>query len=535
MDRKAGRSCPVALEPSREQMVIPSIDLSAFTVGDRVVSYCHDGLLEAEYALFDTQDVVISGVLGPGNREQGYETTAEVARQRLRLAGIGPDLAHESFAVLNRDDLHGLACTSAAFDVVDQLTACEAFEGGRFCAATRTFEGTWFDLETLANACPLTGVARILQILHLDLVLEEVDADAPISLLTLGFTAARVPGLRTWKKVRFDDAKNLPAVLRALTASTVAFESPRREKAGVREKLLRGLYGRLATSSPAARPRLQSLLAGLARTDAVFGSPGVMRSVVSCTPRSAPSRVTTPIAEAIYSSSGSQLFEEVSLEMEPRGSPDVFKPATFADVITESPDPQTIVALTVASATPSTALTHPSKPWKIMAAWPTEVVETLSLPQGATEDMFLPGERPQNPIDTRVAMTRLARTVGHDYRLWYGSSLQPDIQALEAIQQHLQRTFGDGCDGLVNIADLESECTRHGALLSEILARSLGAEWVDVSSERPQEWAMELPSEIRVCPIGRVRSFVQEGRREADLIAFYLALEAGRQPDAPIG
>jgi hypothetical protein len=143
--------------------------------------------------------------------------------------------------------------------------------------------------------------------------------------------------------------------------------------------------------------------------------------------------------------------------------------------------------------------------------------------------MLAEGVFPSTPAEARVAMTRLARTVGRDYRIWYGTTLKTNAVAIEFMQRHLRRRFADGAPGAKPPKDLEAELTRHGALLAEIIARSLGGQWYDVSNEQPGHWEMLVPASIRVWPIGRVYRFFRQGHREADLVAFYLELEAQSQ------
>ena len=39
----------------------------------------------------------------------------------------------------------------------------------------------------------------------------------------------------------------------------------------------------------------------------------------------------------------------------------------------------------------------------------------------------------------RIALTRLSRDVGRDYRLFYGTTLKADLLAIDAMQRHLRR------------------------------------------------------------------------------------------------
>lgn len=162
-----------------------------------------------------------------------------------------------------------------------------------------------------------------------------------------------------------------------------------------------------------------------------------------------------------------------------------------------------------------------------------EIVEALSLPEGAREDMLTVGAHPRNPLEMRIAMTRFAREVGRDYRLFYGTTLKADLPAIDAMQRHLARRFADGAIDEKHARQLEAELTRHGALLSEILARSLGAEWVDFASEEPGHWAMIVPPDTRVWPIGRVYRFFRQGHRESDLVAFFIDLEGRARGSRP--
>jgi hypothetical protein len=158
-----------------------------------------------------------------------------------------------------------------------------------------------------------------------------------------------------------------------------------------------------------------------------------------------------------------------------------------------------------------------------------ELVEALALPSGTSEEELGYGETPVTPSQARVAMTRLARTLGRDYRLWYGMTLRCNLLALDIVQRHLaQRYVG------TSLADAKttSELLRHGALLSEIMARTLGGVWVDVQPTECGYWAMLLPRSTRCWPIGRVYRFATLGPRDRDLVAYYVDMEKrarGRQ------
>jgi hypothetical protein len=136
-----------------------------------------------------------------------------------------------------------------------------------------------------------------------------------------------------------------------------------------------------------------------------------------------------------------------------------------------------------------------------------EVVETMSQPEGD---------------EIRSRMTQLARDLARDYRLSYGTTLKTDVVAIEAMQHHLRRRFEHAQRDARASRQFDEELTRHGALLSEILVRTLGARWVDVSSPELGRWVMVVPPSTRVWPIGRVYRFFEQGDREGDLVSFYL-------------
>ncbi len=157
------------------------------------------------------------------------------------------------------------------------------------------------------------------------------------------------------------------------------------------------------------------------------------------------------------------------------------------------------------------------------ARYEPELVEALALPMGATEEVLAIGDWPTTAIQARTAMTRLARSLARDYRLWYGATLRCNVLAVDAMQRHLaQRYAGATLDD----PTVDSELQRHGARLSESLARRLGAEWVDIAPTEPGYWAMFVAPSTRCWPIGRVYRFVSLGHRERDLVSYFLDVEA---------
>jgi len=163
----------------------------------------------------------------------------------------------------------------------------------------------------------------------------------------------------------------------------------------------------------------------------------------------------------------------------------------------------------------------------LSARYEPELVESLALPLGATEEVLAVGDWPTTPIQARTAMTRLARSLARDYRLWYGSTLRCNVLAVDAMQRHLaQRYAGATLDDPKTVLELQ----RHGALLSEILARCLGADWADIAPTEPGYWAMFVPPTTRCWPIGRVYRYVSLGHRERDLVSYFLEIEARARP-----
>lgn len=194
----------------------------------------------------------------------------------------------------------------------------------------------------------------------------------------------------------------------------------------------------------------------------------------------------------------------------------------------QMPPPMTAdpIALDVLRPAPIVAVAIPSLPPLPASATvlplvtrppPAELVETMPLVGGVSESMLGAGDSVRTVGQAHVAMTRLARALAKDYRLAYGTTLKTDPMAIEAMQRQLRRRFGETPRD-------DKELLRHGALFSEILVRSLGAQWEDVEGD-PARWVMIVPPSTRVSPIGRVMRFFERGHRESDLLAYYFELE----------
>ena len=170
-----------------------------------------------------------------------------------------------------------------------------------------------------------------------------------------------------------------------------------------------------------------------------------------------------------------------------------------------------------------------------------ERIETLSLPAGL-QGIPPPSldEPPRAPPAARLAFTFLTRELGRELRMRHGVELLTDVEGLEIAQRYLREKL---TDGRVRTRDDERELMRNGAFLSELLARRLGAFWVDLDSGDSARWAMLIPAgdaggavggalvdyppePTRVWPFARVLRFVAMGHKERDLVSYYLELEA---------
>jgi hypothetical protein len=157
-----------------------------------------------------------------------------------------------------------------------------------------------------------------------------------------------------------------------------------------------------------------------------------------------------------------------------------------------------------------------------------ELVETLSLPAGLRGEPPPPDEPPRSAAATRLACTSLARELGRELRARYGVTIRTDLDGLEVAQRYLREAL---VDARARTPEDRREVMRHGALVGELLARRLGARWVEVESVEAGRWAMLVPSRsradevLRVWPFARVLRFVAMGHRERDLVSYFLELE----------
>ena len=529
-----------------------SVHLASLVVGDWVVARAEQSL-EIEYALFVPSDVLLTAKAALGTRERGYLTTAGIARTRLADAGVTTELADEAFVALG--PLRALARTPNVARVCDRLGPGEAFQGGWYDAEERLYRGAWLDLELVAKACADPNVAFAMQLVHLACVLEDVDANVPVRLLTNQDDAPA--GTRSWHRVETNFVTELPD---ALQSARRPFETQMIDAKEIDADLVADLHAR-AAMSPRERSRLYALSASLsgapvdvelivtdelevrmepllvelhnhramlageahvrevaqfftAMTEknaslcdlAVLASRAWLASGEIAYARYFARRVTDdPTATLAARAAATEILESTTPTNESMQPPPVMDEAPITPALIDLPIPDAPAGASLPPMVDATKL----PPVALSTTAASEVIETMPAPDD----------------DLRARMTKIAREVARDYRLAYGVTLKTDVTAVEAMQRHLRRRFADARadERLRNM--LVTELTRHGALLSEILARALGATWTDVSEIELGRWEMIVPPGTLIHPIGRVYRFFQQDRREDDLVAYYTLLE----------
>ncbi len=154
---------------------------------------------------------------------------------------------------------------------------------------------------------------------------------------------------------------------------------------------------------------------------------------------------------------------------------------------------------------------------------PPEFAETLSMPMGILAEPAPADRLPSNVHEARATFTLWTRELGKSMRERHGAELRTDVISVETMQRFIHERFPNG--RVETDADRQSAAL-FGAFLSEILARRLGAYWVDVGPTELGYWAMLIAPTTRVHPFGRVLRFIHMGHRERDLVSYYLELEA---------
>jgi hypothetical protein len=158
-----------------------------------------------------------------------------------------------------------------------------------------------------------------------------------------------------------------------------------------------------------------------------------------------------------------------------------------------------------------------------------DLVETLALPRGAPEGTLDPNSVPRNAVEARARFTMESRELARRYRREEGLELRLESRALPLLQRRLLDRFPKRA---VTTPEEAREAELHGALLSELMARLLDADWADISPSELGYWAMVVPPRTgtgpgkRVWPFGRVLRFIASGG-EDDLAAFFRKLKDG--------
>jgi hypothetical protein len=600
---------------------------TSLRLGERVVTRCGDGLLAAEYALFDATQTVLRATDPVTIREAGYMTTAREALGHLATVGVTPEFAAEAAAAIPAATLTTYARGSAARAVASKLGAHEIFDGAIYSAVSQRYEGAWLDLRSLSSALNVPSAPVILQALHLAAALAEVAATTPIMLSTATATRDKRPGERTHFRVILNGTRGLVRALKQLAPNARPIEIDAASDRRLRDVLLSRVRERMTADcdakmrahltsleqlletdrtpiGPLADPELREIERQLAngnvsgvsdRLDALEEQHGPISGIRYLRARAAllqgeepPRAVAQTMSKLAEEENGFHEAVLVAARAWLAAGEDAHA-RYFARRVADNagaPDNERLDALEILDATPGTnqsqipppmeAQAHvvapsapPSPPRTALARVPRfpslgdlpppdaaamalsvapppvpwrqpqlpvehrgrragrrydpELAESLSLPFGATESILGLNEVPTSPLKARVAMTRLARDLARDYRLWYTKSLRCDVLAVDAMQQHLTRRFAGAP---ISDPAVAWELRRHGAFLSEILARALGADWVDVGPSEPGYWAMLIPPSSRSWPIGRVYRFVALGHRERDLVSYYLDHES---------
>lgn len=179
----------------------------------------------------------------------------------------------------------------------------------------------------------------------------------------------------------------------------------------------------------------------------------------------------------------------------------------------------------------STFAPPPPPPWpatplppRIPTVRKIERAQLLGLPPGLHGQPPPRDALPRNPTDARIVFTYLARDLARETMTRHKFDLHMDAPSLRFLQGRLRERFPDG---VLRSDEDAYEVRRHGAYLSELLARTLGAYWVDMSPSEMGYWAMAVPPSTRIMPFGRVLRFLLvRDPGEPDLVSFYETLEA---------
>jgi hypothetical protein len=153
-----------------------------------------------------------------------------------------------------------------------------------------------------------------------------------------------------------------------------------------------------------------------------------------------------------------------------------------------------------------------------------DLIETLPVPRGGSEVAIDTAVAPRTSLEARIRFTMESRELARRYRHDDGVELRLDSRTFSSMQRHLIERFPSR---LVSSPEEAREAELHGALLSELLARLLDADWADITPTELGYWAMTIPTRDgagkRVWPFGRILRFIASGG-EDDLVAFFRKL-----------
>jgi hypothetical protein len=189
------------------------------------------------------------------------------------------------------------------------------------------------------------------------------------------------------------------------------------------------------------------------------------------------------------------------------------------------PDPELVLDLPRPTSTqppqsggrPRTMMRGASRPAIDMRKMVEPIAETM-------EELSQPWDVGDAPgaAEARAQFTDMSRELARTYRVERGIILKTDADGIEAMQGVLRATRYEGVRTTGGMTDVR----RHGAVLSEILARRLGARWIDVTASELGHWTMDVRGIVHVRPFGRVLRFLEQPEGERDLVSFYLELWA---------
>lgn len=159
-----------------------------------------------------------------------------------------------------------------------------------------------------------------------------------------------------------------------------------------------------------------------------------------------------------------------------------------------------------------------------------ELAETLSLPPGLHGQAPARDVVPSCPHEARLFHTHLSRGLGRLYRERWGIILRADRAGIESMQRLLGARFPSK---KIRTFDDARFVIEHGALLTEVFARTCGAEWIDLRARELGEWRMVVPGGFAFAPFDHVVDFVTR-RPGEDLVALFDTVR-GRSAQNEVG